>query len=135
MGGITTLHINKLTDDENPPRTLSSNAILNFASHGLFFDVSLIEILDKSKTNEVAKGLICFQVIWFGIQIFARRAAKLPLTLIEIHTTVHVVCALVMYVLWWKVSFAKSDNFSYKAANSFMSEAATYFTACDSKYF
>ena len=104
MGGIITPDIMELTDKPNPPQTLTPEAVLLFARHGVFFDVSSGEILDKSKANVLGKVLICIQVIWFAMQVIARLAAGYPLALIEIHTVVHVLCALVMYILWWEVS-------------------------------
>lgn len=107
MGGIIARDIVELTDHVDPPRTLTPTAVLFFARRGVFFDVSSEEILDKSKANVVGKVLICIQVIWFAIQVITRLGAGYPLTLIEVHTVVHVLCALVMYILWWEVSSAK----------------------------
>lgn len=107
MGGITTRNVTELTDTSNPPQTLTPDAVIFFARYGVFFDISSEEIMDKSKANVVGKILICVQVIWFAIQVIARLTAGYPLALIEVHTVVHVLCALVMYILWWEVSFAK----------------------------
>ena len=104
MGGIITHDIVELTDIPDPPRTLTPDAVLFFARRGVFFDVSSKEIMDKSKANVLGKGLICVQVTWFAIQVITRLVAGYPLTLIELHTVVHVVCALAMYILWWEVS-------------------------------
>lgn len=105
MGGIITRDTTELTDKPNPPQTLTSDAVLFFARYGVFFDVSSEEIMDKSKANALGKVLICMQVIWFAIQVIARLVAGYPLALIEVHTIVHVLCALVMYILWWEVSY------------------------------
>ncbi|KAI5810409.1 hypothetical protein BZA77DRAFT_271667, partial [Pyronema omphalodes] len=59
-------------------------------------------ISDKSKADNLAKGLVCFQVSWMTIQTISRKIEGLPLTVLEIHTLVHVVCALFMYILWFK---------------------------------
>lgn len=104
MGGISTPSVTEITDDPNPPRTLGPCAIIFFARRGFFFDVSSDEIMDKSKANMMGKALICLQVLWFAIQTIARAVAGYPLTLLEIHTMVHVLCALAMYILWWEVS-------------------------------
>ena len=107
MGGIITHDLVDLTDEPDPPRTLTPSAVLFFARRGVFFDVSSEEIIDKSKANVLGKFLICSQVIWFGIQVTARLVAGYPLALIEVHTVVHVLCALAMYALWWEVGFAR----------------------------
>ena len=104
MGGIATFDVTKIRDDVNGPMVLTPDAILQFARVGVFFDVSHETISDRSKANLLGKGLVCMQVIWFLIQCVARAAARYPLVLIEVHTMVHVVCALLMYVLWWEVS-------------------------------
>jgi hypothetical protein len=62
-------------------------------------------IEDRSKADFIQKGLVIVQVGWMVIQCTARRAYGLPLTLLEVHTMVHVVCALIMYLFWIKVSF------------------------------
>lgn len=104
MGGIVTDDVGRLEDNENRRFSLTARAIRLFARDGVFFNISLATISDKSKANLLGKCLVCVQVVWFVIQCVARAAAKYPLALIEIHTIVHVVCALSMYVLWWKVS-------------------------------
>ena len=104
MGGIATNDVAKLMDNEDRRFTLNSSAIHRCALDGTFLEITPAIISDKSKANLLGKCLVCTQVVWFVIQCVARAAAKYPLTLIEIHTMVHVVCALSMYILWWKVS-------------------------------
>lgn len=67
-------------------------------------------VLYCALTQFLGKCLVCMQVVWFVIQCVARAAAKYPLILVEIHTIVHVVCALSMYILWWKVSLIYSGK-------------------------
>ncbi|KAL5326494.1 hypothetical protein ACEPPN_004180 [Leptodophora sp. 'Broadleaf-Isolate-01'] len=78
--------------------TLTTNGILLLAQHGHFFYVEPDAIADKSKANILAKGLPAGQAI-------ERKVAGLPISLLEYHTLVHVVCALVMYVLWFQKSY------------------------------
>uniref|UniRef100_U4LQ61 Uncharacterized protein n=1 Tax=Pyronema omphalodes (strain CBS 100304) TaxID=1076935 RepID=U4LQ61_PYROM len=54
-------------------------------------DLPCKSISDKSKADVLAKGLT-----------ISRKIEGLPLTVLEIHTLVHVVCALFMYVLWFE---------------------------------
>ena len=49
----------------------------------------------------MAKAFVCFQAGWMVIQIIARKASGLPITLLEINTLGHVVCAVTMYLAWW----------------------------------
>jgi hypothetical protein len=67
------------------------------------FDAARLEsiVRDKTKADSLAKGLVCIQGIWMLIQTIARRAAGLPITLIELNTMAHVGCALMLYLTWW----------------------------------
>ena len=73
------------------------------ARHGHFLEMPTEKIADRSKANFLTKFLVCFQVTWMLVQCLARKAVKYPLTLLELHTMVHIVCALCIYVCWWKV--------------------------------
>ena len=108
MGGIA-LDMSKLIDNEDPKR-VHPHAIRFLAHEGAFVDIPSAMISDKSKANLLGKGLVCIQVLWFVIQCIARKVSRYPLVLLEIHTMVHVICALLMYVLWWKVRLGPSKN-------------------------
>ncbi|KAH7169069.1 hypothetical protein DER46DRAFT_572986 [Fusarium sp. MPI-SDFR-AT-0072] len=56
----------------------------------------------QSTTDSLAKAIVLLQAIWFLIQIIARIAQKLPISLLEVNTIGHVLCALVIYLLWWR---------------------------------
>lgn len=111
MGGIVTLDVAKISDRSNEPVVLTPDAVVEFARRGVFPDISRGVISDKSKANLLGKGLVCIQVAWFLIQCIARAAAGYPLALLEVHTMVHVVCALLMYALWWEVSLEILEEF------------------------
>jgi hypothetical protein len=64
------------------------------------------DIDDKSKADTLQKVLVLIQVSWMVIQCTARRISDLPLTLLEIHTLVHVVCAIILYACWFQVCFS-----------------------------
>ena len=102
MGGFV-YDVENLCDDLRLV-TLTPRGIIALAREGQFVDISTEDIKDKSKADIFTKGLICIQVSWMVIQCIARKAAGYPLTLLEIHTMVHVVCALTIYMLWLKVS-------------------------------
>ena len=102
MGGFV-YDVENLRDDLSF-LTITPRGIIALARQGHFVDISTGDITDKCKADIFTKSLICIQVSWIVIQCIARKAAGYPLTLLEIHTMVHVVCALVLYVLWWKVS-------------------------------
>jgi hypothetical protein len=79
--------------------TLSPDGLEFIAKHhpDLILDISETEIQDKSKANAFTKILTCGQAIWFGIQCLTRWMQGLSVSLLEINTTVHAACALVLY--------------------------------------
>ena len=111
MGGVATCDFTRSRDDITGPIALTPDALIALAQRGAVFDISLETISDKSKSNLLGKGLVCVQVVWFPIQCIARAVAGCPLALLEVHTMVHVVCALLMYALWWEVSLVSSRTF------------------------
>jgi hypothetical protein len=89
--------------------TITTNGMLLLARQGYFFHLTTHTIDDKSKANLLAKMLICVQVLWMVGQVLERKIAEYPITLLEIHTIVYVVCALTMYTLWMCKSFDVHD--------------------------
>ncbi|KAL8838364.1 MAG: hypothetical protein Q9170_002171 [Blastenia crenularia] len=81
---------------------LTPNAVLHLARKGHFINVSDEDIKDKSKANLLAKSLVLLQITWTMLQCLSRKAAGLPITVLEVHTLVHAACALVMYTTWFK---------------------------------
>jgi hypothetical protein len=82
---------------------LSTDGILHLAELGHFVTISEEEIRDKSKANVLQKILIVTQVGWMAVQCAVRAAWGLPICLLEIHTLVHVICAIGLYAFWFKV--------------------------------
>ncbi|KAG9196019.1 hypothetical protein G6011_01140 [Alternaria panax] len=81
--------------------TLTAKGVALFAQCGHIPDVSLDDIKDKNKADGLAKLLVCIQAGWMIVQVISRTANGLPTTLLEVHVVAHVVCALIMYILWW----------------------------------
>ncbi|KAL8644022.1 MAG: hypothetical protein Q9226_007979 [Calogaya cf. arnoldii] len=63
------------------------------------------EIKSKSKANGLAKALVCAQAIWFLATCITRLAQGIPISLLELNTFGHAVCALFIYLLWWEKPF------------------------------
>jgi hypothetical protein len=101
MGGFV---MNLQEVDANGPLTITPEGVLGLAKRGQLLLIDESEISDKSKADILAKALVCFQVSWMLIQCIARKVVGYPLPIVELHTLVHVACALVMYGLWFKVS-------------------------------
>ncbi|KAK4181547.1 hypothetical protein QBC36DRAFT_364454 [Triangularia setosa] len=79
---------------------LTSSGVLQLAKQGHFIFLPESRISDKSKADVVQKTVVMGQVLWMALQCTVRGVFGLPLTLLEVHTMVHVVCALVIFVLW-----------------------------------
>lgn len=55
----------------------------------------------RQKVDHFAKTLVVLQALWFCTQFVARIQQSLPVSLLELNTFAHSVCALFIYVLWW----------------------------------
>lgn len=84
----------------SPRLILTAHGIAKLAEHGHLPNVPEAVIADKSKANFVAKLLATLQASWFLVQCVARWKAHLTITLLELNTLAHVICALLMYLFW-----------------------------------
>lgn len=82
---------------------VSPDTMLWVAQEGYNIRIDPKRISDKSKANTIQKCLVVFQATWMAVQSLTRRAYGLPLTLLEVHTMVHVLCAAIIYAFWLKV--------------------------------
>nr|RBQ93565.1 hypothetical protein FVER53263_06156 [Fusarium verticillioides] len=81
---------------------LSPRTVTWFAERGHWIPISKKKIDDKSKADYFQKILVVMQVIWMVMQCIARKIQNLPLSLLEVHTMVHVVCAIFLYLCWFR---------------------------------
>jgi hypothetical protein len=63
-------------------------------------DISREYILDKSKSDRLAKLLTCWQAGYFCIQCISRLAQELSITLLELNVFAHALCALALFAIW-----------------------------------
>ncbi|KAK0748682.1 hypothetical protein B0T21DRAFT_407173 [Apiosordaria backusii] len=75
--------------------------LLRAAPH-LLPDISEGYIKDKSKANNLAKIIVCLQASWFAAQCVSRMALGMTISLLELNTFAHAICALISYLLWWQ---------------------------------
>lgn len=68
---------------------------------------------ERSKASMFQKSLVFIQVSWMAIQCFMRLGCKLPITLLEVHTLVHIFFALILGIIWLKVSLSFSGSRSW----------------------
>lgn len=107
MGGFV-IDLDHFHDPQHPAFTngiarlsLTPKGLLLLAKCGHLPKASEDEIMDKSKVDELGKLLACTQVTWMVVQVCTRLGLRLPVTLLEVTAISHVVCALVLYALWW----------------------------------
>jgi len=59
------------------------------------------EIMDKSKSDTVAKAIFTIQLLWFVLQVAVRHSVGLVVTLVELDTLCMAVLAVFYLLLWW----------------------------------
>ena len=59
------------------------------------------EIIDRGKSDWLAKSLVLLQTSWFVMQCIARAIEHLPVTHLEIVTLAYASMNFVIYVFWW----------------------------------
>ncbi|CAN9321326.1 unnamed protein product [Alternaria alternata] len=84
--------------------TLTLKGLEFIANHNpdLLPDLPSSAINDKSKANVFVKTITGIQALWFGIQCITRSTQGLSISLLEMNTAIHAVCALALYFFsWW----------------------------------
>ena len=82
---------------------LSPLTVIWLAERGHWIPISKKKIDDKSKADYFQKLLVMTQVLWMIMQCIMRKIHHLTLSLLEVHTMVHVVCAVFLYMCWFRV--------------------------------
>jgi len=78
--------------------TLTPHGVLFLCRRGDLPIVKPEVVKDKSKTDKLAKTLVYFQAGWMILQVVSRAASGLYVTLLELHTVLHVICAIIIYI-------------------------------------
>lgn len=81
--------------------TLTARGVALLADCNLLPDIERKFLKDKSKSDGLSKFIACIQAAWLVVQVIGRLKLGLQVTLLEINTIGHVLCALVIYILWW----------------------------------
>ena len=92
-----------------PYMSLTPSGVILLAETGLLPRFSKQDAQDRSRADAIAKSISCLQASWFLIQGVARVCAGLPLTLLELHTMIHIVCALGMYTIWFSKPYGATS--------------------------
>jgi hypothetical protein len=59
------------------------------------------QIVDKSKASGLAKTITCVQAFWFCASCIARLHDHKAISLLELNTFGHCICAFIIYIFWW----------------------------------
>ena len=59
-------------------------------------------IKDFGKADSLAKALVCLQALCLIVQCISRVAMSLPVSQLEISACSHALCALLMYIFWYR---------------------------------
>ena len=90
--------------EDNSIKTLTPEGILALANKRYFVERIRSQTIEgRSKFGLFGKFVVCVQILWFFIRSVASSLLRNPVTLIEIHTMVQLVCTILLYALWWKV--------------------------------
>ena len=107
MGGFafdleeTYLSESNLFTTKHARLTVTPRGMALLAKCGYLPRISKEDILDKSKADNLSKMLSILQALWMLAQIVGRLIIRLSVTLLEVNTLAHIICALIIYVLWW----------------------------------
>ncbi len=107
MGGFvfdlakTCLEDNGLFTTKAPRLTLTPRGVALLAACGFLPKISTEDILDKNKSDNVSKLLSVLQALWMFVQIISRLIRHLPVTLFEVYTLAHIICAIFIYAFYW----------------------------------
>jgi hypothetical protein len=90
--------------DGKPRATLTPDELLQFVREGSVEMPVITEadIEDRSKGDVLSKSVAILQLVWFIIQLIARYAQNLLVTLPEIDTLSIAALTCIAYGLWWK---------------------------------
>jgi hypothetical protein len=83
-------------------------------------DISKASIEDRSRSDGLGKILVCIQASYLILEALVRLVSHLPVTLLELNTLTHVICALMMYCFWFNKPLDANQTISIRAkwANS-----------------
>lgn len=83
--------------------TLTAKGVIRMVELGYKLPrLSEADIQDRSKADPITKVITCAQAGYMIAEVISRRAADLPITMLEINTLGHAVCALGMFTFWFR---------------------------------
>jgi hypothetical protein len=114
IGGFVLDHSGRSSKIECP--SLTPEAIVRTASQEPeLLDVSQASIEDRSRSDGFGKILVCIQASYLILEVLGRLVSHLPVTLLELNTLTHVICALAMYCFWFNKPLDANQTMSIRA--------------------
>jgi hypothetical protein len=104
MGGFR-VDVSRIDDRGRKTMCITPAGCILLANLGILLPLDNTIIDGRKRANGLAKLLVCFEVLWLAVQCIARKVSGLPMALLELHTFVHVVCAIFIYILWFRKPF------------------------------
>jgi len=101
MGGFEVKFGRVESDSEGRRDVLTPKLLIGLARGNMLAPVDNWVCKDRGKSDEIGKLFVVGQVTWFILQCIGRKATGLPVTLLEINTSIHVACAIGIYGLMW----------------------------------
>ncbi|EKM56216.1 uncharacterized protein PHACADRAFT_209692 [Phanerochaete carnosa HHB-10118-sp] len=102
-----------------PNRLQSGRARYILTARGVYFlmhhtpelvpDLSESSILNRCRSDALAKALLVAQLLYFCISCALRLGQSLSVSLLEVTTFAHAVCAVATYAVWWKKPFSVAE--------------------------
>ena len=88
---------------DSPKLVLTARGLLFIADISPTLDpfIDVETIRDHSKSDTLAKSLVCFQALYMVIVCITRLCQRLPISQLEINTFAHALCALLIYSFWF----------------------------------
>ena len=102
MGGFRLAVTSELTERSTVP--LNTEQLVRAHQDGYINklpDLSVDDILDKSKGDFFTKSLAIVQILWLIITLFIRVKKGLAITQLEVLTVAFALCSTLTYLFWW----------------------------------
>ena len=88
-------------EDDKALNPLQAKDLVRCDGYESFIMPTEAEIMDRGKSDWLAKSLVLLQTSWFVMQCIARAIKHLPVTHLEIVTLAYAAMNFVIYIFWW----------------------------------
>ncbi|KAF8834545.1 hypothetical protein BDN67DRAFT_914757 [Paxillus ammoniavirescens] len=121
--GFFTLMGGFILQDGREKELLSTRGALERLRDGKIVNPKITkkEIRDRSKSDGLGNALLVLQLSWFILQVIARSANNLAITLVEIDTLALATLSLPLFFFWWSKPMAvECPHIFYKQTSRFV---------------